>query len=530
MFSNLMDTKDNLGKELYSLNFNPIDDLKYDKNNVLSYFNEVENLIIREFNDLSKTKAQNLKSIVHILQCYKEEVSTYCNTSSELSRVIKVPKEISNMFFHEEYGDLKKLISQVINNLKLINSIKFTLSQDNSILKILNEISNTKTFHNISVNVNGENIDLDEVIITKKGIFVLKAFNLDLDDSIFIEVTNDGKVFKHQGMHKHLISRNFKTSLLMCCKLLEKNINEKIKISKKSTDYIRVYPLGVLLNNDCKILNVSNIPLLKVKNLEKHLLQYKDILKDSDLDSIYNIASEFLTLKEENYAKSINPKLLDYLKVVLVSSKFLKEANEELKKINKDVYLKKKEEERRIELSKIRRDKLNKYKYIYIGFLVLGSLFIAYKSVSSIMLYSSIRDFNKNLTSSIELKDINVLSNIISNKNLTSSQKSAFITLLNKDTDLKKEIINKVSESKAKEQIKIRENIYLTEDKKLKLTPIKITRGSEGPIYLNEDKYTASYFEVIPGIYTVYSEKSGEKIKEKEIYILDETSLDLDKE
>ncbi|MEW8957358.1 hypothetical protein, partial [Clostridium sp.] len=327
MFSNLINTKDNLDKELYDLKISSSNKLTYDKDNPIEYFNEMENLIINEFNNLSETKEHSLKSIVHILQRYKEDFSSYYKTSRELSKVMEVPKEVLTMFSYTEYDDFKKLTSLVITNLKLLNSIKSNLStsKNNSILEAINGISNMKKFKNLSIDINGETIDLDEIIITKKGIFVLKIFDFSLDDSIFIEVTNDGKLFKHQGMHKKLITKNFRSHLSNYCKFLEKNINEKIKTSEELNDYIKVYPLGVVINNNCKILNVSNIPLLKVNSLENHLSNYKDVLEEADLSLIYDIVSESITLKENKDFVSVDINTLEYLKIILVSSKVLKE-------------------------------------------------------------------------------------------------------------------------------------------------------------------------------------------------------------
>ncbi|SFB17269.1 hypothetical protein [Clostridium frigidicarnis] len=538
MFSKITEVKPTMENKLETLNKSSKKIVKSKEYiDPLSYYNFIEGILIDEFKFLCKElnflairRNLTLKDCISILETLEKDFDSYYILCENIDKFLIVPDDIFNLFSYEDVTDIRDIISPLLRDLKSLYKYKTTyeLYRQSKALtnSSISKLSYSKSLYNITIPYDNDFKIIDELVITNNGIFALKIFNFSRDNNVHLEVSPDGRAFKHQGMKKNLISRSLKEDLSIPCNYIEKYINLKQK--KVCNEHINVHPLVLVVNDEASILNSSNIPILKIDSLYSNLISHDKILSNELVDYCHeNITANFLShIEEIDYKFDLNN--LDLIKTIFVYHSFLGNILNTLRDIETSAETTLKDQKIKREFSNARYENLRKFKLLYSALICMCIVFILYKSVNTAILYENVRTFNDNLETAIKNSDETALDKVLVNNEIPSSEKKAFLSLLKDDESFINSINSKSFSDNADENVQVNTNLYLTSDKKIDLIPLNITLPSDEPIYFNDEKFTSKNIELIPGIYSVSKVNSkGEKVKIKDVKLTSNTEVDL---
>lgn len=538
MFSKITEVKPTMENKLETLNKSSKKFVKSKEYiDPLSYYNFIEGILIDEFKFLCKElnflairRNLTLKDCINILETLEKDFDSYYILCENIDKILIVPEEIFSLFSYENVTDIRDIISPLLRDLKSLYKHKTTyeLYRQSKALtnSSISKLSYSKSLYNITIPYDNDFKIIDELVITNNGIFALKIFNFSRDNNVHLEVSPQGRAFKHQGMKKKLISRSLEEDLSIPCKHIEKYINLKQK--KVCTEHINVRPLVLVVNDDASILNASTIPILKINSLYSNLISHDKILSNDLVDYCHeNITANFLShIEEIDYKFDINN--LDLIRTIFVYHSFLGTILNNLRDLETSAEATLKDQKIKREFSNARYENLRKFKLLYSSLICLCIVFILYKGATTAIFYENIRTFNNNLETAVKDLDEASLDKILVNTGIPWSEKKAFLSLLDDDESFSNSITSKAFSDNSNEDVQINTNIYLTNNKKINLIPLNITLPSDEPIYFNDEKFTSKNIELIPGIYSVSKVNSkGEQIKIKDIKLTSNSEVNL---
>lgn len=160
---------------------------------------------------------------------------------------------------------------------------------------------------NIRLEVEGNSIENDNILLTPYGIFVLEVKNFGSTGSYSLKISKDGKwskVFKNGTTES--IEYNPTLQNERHTRYLQRYINKVLNRAPEDKDYIKVYGLVIIANNEINIDNDSEQPIFRVSEI------YRQISKNN---SIFN-QEELLNIKEIIVKDNLPPKKFpgyDYL-------------------------------------------------------------------------------------------------------------------------------------------------------------------------------------------------------------------------
>lgn len=538
MFSKITEVKPTMENKLETLNKSSKKFVKSKEYiDPLSYYNFIEGILIDEFKFLCKElnflairRNLTLKDCINILETLEKDFDSYYILCENIDKILIVPEEIFSLFSYESVTDIRDIISPLLRDLKSLYKHKTTyeLYRQSKALtnSSISKLSYSKSLYNITIPYDNDFKIIDELVITNNGIFALKIFNFSRDNNVHLEVSPQGRAFKHQGMKKKLISRSLEEDLSIPCKHIEKYINLKQK--KVCTEHINVRPLVLVVNDDASILNASTIPILKINSLYSNLISHDKILSNDLVDYCHeNITANFLShIEEIDYKFDMNN--LDLIRTIFVYHSFLGTILNNLRDLETSAEATLKDQKIKREFSNARYENLRKFKLLYSSLICLCIVFILYKGATTAILYENVRTFNNNLETAVKDLDEASLDKILVNNGIPWSEKKAFLSLLNEDESFSNSITSKAFSDNSNEDVQVNTNVYLTNDKKINLIPLNITLPSDEPIYFNDEKFTSKNIELIPGIYSVSKVNSkGEQIKIKDVKLTSNAEVNL---
>ena len=151
---------------------------------------------------------------------------------------------------------------------------------------------------NIRLEVNGESIETDSIVITPAGVFSYEVKNYGYEGNFNIEITKDNKWYRVYNKNKYEMSNAFIQSDRH---VYFTNIFLKEKFKEKN---IPIYPVVVNANNIAKIFNYSTRPVYFLNNCTDILKDYQN--KILSYDEMVDICREFLKY-------NLDPKKYSYI-------------------------------------------------------------------------------------------------------------------------------------------------------------------------------------------------------------------------
>ncbi len=290
-----------------------VDDFIFYGNNdeKADYFVELEKYINEEY------KADSIKDLMNIPSIYK------MNKLDQVDNLIRYSHELSysmRMFLLDEFiytnidemASLKESIESYlsyrethINDLSKSSNIgKIGEDSVNSYLDVYDdEIINLK---NIRLEVDGNSIENDNILITRYGIFVVEVKNIGSTGSYSIEIEKDGRWLKRFNNNKsEVIDFDATMQNDRHIAYLQKFINKKL--GRNVDNYININGIVAIANNKINISNYSDQPVLRASELYRYISKNKIMFNYEEMKSIEKI------ILEENLPPKVYP-MVDFKK------------------------------------------------------------------------------------------------------------------------------------------------------------------------------------------------------------------------
>lgn len=281
----------------------------FDKNS----FKERENIFNKEIYMDNQEKVKYLKESIEMIEKvqssskYKEIydissnnlVNKYlpeCDYKNNIINIKKVFKIMENY-----YNSRKKLLIDLKTPLDLgLNGEKFV----NEYLKMYeDEIINLT---NIRLEIDGNSIENDNILITRKGIFILEVKNIGSTGSYSILIESDGRWSKQfKNGQSEVIEFNATEQNDRHIAILKKFINKKLDRSMQQNNYLQVEGIVVIANNKLDIKNESTQKIYRVSEVYRFISKFDDMLTYEEMLKIKDI------ILQENLKPKKYP-ILDY--------------------------------------------------------------------------------------------------------------------------------------------------------------------------------------------------------------------------
>ena len=261
----------------------------------INYINEINSKEIFKYGDIIKLISAffttNGRSVMGILE------------QANL-RTLEIIRSYANvLFLATEYMDRKvKIIEKELQIIRL--GIEGEKLINNHLQMYEDEIINLS---NIRLEVDGESIENDNILLTPYGIYILEVKNLGSKGSYSLNISKDGKWYKKftngttEGIEYDASMQNERH-----IRYLQKHINKKLNRNIDDSDYVKVNGLVIIANNKIDIENNSELPIFRVSEIYRQIVEKEVIFTKKEL----------LNLKEVILSENLKPKkyeTYDYL-------------------------------------------------------------------------------------------------------------------------------------------------------------------------------------------------------------------------
>ena len=159
---------------------------------------------------------------------------------------------------------------------------------------------------NIRLEVAGNSIENDNILITRKGIFVLEVKNIGTTGSYSILVENNGRwLKKFSNKPPEVMNFNATVQNDRHIAILQKFLNNKLNRSIQKNNYLKAEGIVVIANENLDLKNESMQNIYRVSEIYRFINTFDDVLT----------YSEMLEIKEIILKENLKPKkypILDY--------------------------------------------------------------------------------------------------------------------------------------------------------------------------------------------------------------------------
>ncbi len=257
----------------------------------LVYFNNEEKL--EYINDIYAKIAQIYSSVKYSWSDVDEIIVNLFEKIPRIYNDEHTHKYVTNLKNHKYASSIENKYCEhrfnLIKNLK--ESLELGIEGEKSVNKYLelysDEIINLP---NIRLEVNGESTENDNILITKKGIFILEVKNIGSTGSYNIKIEKDGRWVKQFTNGKiEFIDFNATIQNDRHVVLLKRFLNNKLNINIDDDKYLNVEGIVVIANNEIGIDNESNQPIFRISEIYRYINSFKTILTAKEMKNIQNI-------------------------------------------------------------------------------------------------------------------------------------------------------------------------------------------------------------------------------------------------
>ena len=246
----------------------------------IDYMNEIRNKEIFRYEKilhsitLSMAKMPNIRDLFPVADIYVFQIlGLYSNA----------------LFYVNTYLELKlKLIKEELNIIELGLKGEEII---NSHLKMYDdEIINLS---NIRLEIEGNSIENDNILLTPYGIYVLEVKNLGSSGSYSLKISKDGKwskIFRDGTIESIEYDATLQNERHI--RYLQRYINAKLNRNVEDKDYIKVNGLVIIANNEVDIENQSEQPVFRMSEIYRQISKREAIF---DVDELFNLKNTILS-------------------------------------------------------------------------------------------------------------------------------------------------------------------------------------------------------------------------------------------
>ena len=147
---------------------------------------------------------------------------------------------------------------------------------------------------NIRLEVEGNSIENDNILLTPYGIFVLEVKNFGSTGSYSLKISKDGKwskLFKNgttESIEYDATLQNERHA-----RYLQRHINKVLNRTSEDKDYIKVHGLVIIANNEIDIDNDSEQPVFRISEIYRQVSKNKSIFNREELLHIEKIITKY---------------------------------------------------------------------------------------------------------------------------------------------------------------------------------------------------------------------------------------------
>lgn len=143
---------------------------------------------------------------------------------------------------------------------------------------------------NIRLEVEGNSIENDNILLTPYGIFVLEVKNFGSTGSYSLKISKDGKWYK---LFKNGTTESIEYDATLQnerhARYLQRYINKLLNRTPEDKDYIKVQGLVIIANNEIDIDNDSEQPIFRISEIYRQVSKNDLIFSKEELLNIKNI-------------------------------------------------------------------------------------------------------------------------------------------------------------------------------------------------------------------------------------------------
>lgn len=149
-----------------------------------------------------------------------------------------------------------------------------------------------KVLYNVRLDVDGNSVESDAIIVSTKGVFTIEAKNFSATGSYSIRITKDGqwrKVFPNGNEEpmKNVVSQANRHVAYK-----QRFINNLLKEKGYETDYLPVQSIIVIANDTIRIENESDFPIIRISQVYNYIQKLPDSMSKELIDVITNLFEE----------------------------------------------------------------------------------------------------------------------------------------------------------------------------------------------------------------------------------------------
>lgn len=276
-------------------------------------FKEKEDKINKEIYLDNEEKVKYLEETILLIEKFQNtEIYKYFEFISSNNLITQYIPDSDYKKTMDNINKVFKIIDNYFNRRKnLIKNIKQPLDLgidgEKTVDKYLNiyedEIINLS---NIRLEVNGNSIENDNILITRKGIFILEVKNIGSTGSYSILVQSDGRwIKKFINGTEEVIDFNATEQNDRHIAILQKFLNNKLNRSIQSNNYLQAEGIVVIANNTLDIKNESMQNIYRISEVYRYINKFDNVLTYDEMLEIKDIILKE-NLKPKKYA------ILDY--------------------------------------------------------------------------------------------------------------------------------------------------------------------------------------------------------------------------
>jgi hypothetical protein len=176
-----------------------------------------------------------------------------------------------------------------------------------------------RSFMNIRLEINGQSVETDCLVISKKGVFSIEVKNYAQHGNYELHLTKDGqwrKIFRNGRTEP--LDKNITQQLNRHIALKQKFVHdERRKRHAEQIEFIPFHPIIVLANDTVYIENETNMPVIRTSQIYHHMMDYPDILTDEQVKEISEIIENHMLPAKEypvmNYTDSLEETLQKFI-------------------------------------------------------------------------------------------------------------------------------------------------------------------------------------------------------------------------
>ncbi|PLS19282.1 hypothetical protein CVD28_02395 [Bacillus sp. M6-12] len=180
------------------------------------------------------------------------------------------------------------------------------------------------------LNINGQSVETDNIIISTKGIYSLEVKNYAQSGSYSIRVTKDGQWLKvFPNGNEEPIEKSVTSQMNRHIALKQKFVFDEWQKNKgQDVPFIPFQPVFVIANETVRIENETDLPVMRASQIYHHIMKQPDILTKEQVSEITQIIKRnMLPLNKYGY-KEYSTYLQNIEKELNSREKLLSEAVE----------------------------------------------------------------------------------------------------------------------------------------------------------------------------------------------------------